>query len=155
MLYIETVQNANFIHSMKISPETTHLVEEVEVLAHQRLHNSADLAVLLEIAKSQPQEQVLDNLSFLSKFLTKTFAVMTRIGKNGEGYEKLSREFTENLEKATSQLRAMMNEAPDDVRRRFTSEYFTMSPDALNRLMHLLNDLSWYKNWKIDRRSAT
>ncbi len=138
---------------MKISPEITHLVEEVQVLSHQRLHNTDDLAVLLEIAKSRQQE--LRDLSFLSKFLTKTFAVMTRIGRNGEGYEKLSREFTENLEKATSLLRGIMNQAPDDVRRSFTSEYFSMSPDALNRLMDLLNDLSWYKNWQIDRRSAS
>jgi aminoglycoside/choline kinase family phosphotransferase len=138
---------------MKISPETSHLVEEVQVLSNQHLHNAADLAVLLEIAKSRQQE--LDELSFLSKFLTKTFVVMTRIGKSGEGYEKLSQEFTENLEKATLLLRAIVNKAPDEVRRRFTSEYFTFSPDALNHFMDLLSDLSWYKNWQIDRRSAS
>lgn len=140
---------------MKISPETTHLVEEVEMLSHKRLHNTADLAVLIEVAKLQHQEQALDDVSFLSKFLTKTFSVMSRIGKNGEGYEKLSQEFSGNLEKTTSLLRGMINSAPDDVRHHFTSEYFAMSPDALNRLMNLLNDLSWYKNWKIDSRSTS
>ncbi|MDE3057187.1 MAG: hypothetical protein KGJ59_04440 [Bacteroidota bacterium] len=140
---------------MKISPETSHLLEEVEVFSHQRLHHSGDLALVFETAKLHHQEQELDSLSFLSKFLTKTFAVMNRVGEDGEGYDKLSREFTDNLERAMSLLRTIVNKAPDDVRGRFAKDYFAISPDALHRVMQLLSDLSWYKNWRIDHRSVS
>ena len=75
---------------------------------------------------------------------------MGRIGKEGEGYDKLSFQFAENLEKASASVRLLVKEAPEEVKHHFTLEYFGMTPDGLSLLMELLYDLSWLKNWNMD-----
>ncbi len=78
---------------------------------------------------------------------------MNRIGKNGEGYAKLSFEFGENLEKASSLVRLLVKEAPDEVKRHFVSTYFEMTQSGMTSFLELLNDIAWLKNWNIDHRS--
>lgn len=96
----------------------------------------------------------MDDLSFLSKFLVNTDSVMKRIGIGGEGYSKLSFEFTENLEKASTLIRLLVKEAPDEVKKHFMSAYFGMTHDGLTALMELLHDIAWLKNWEIDHRMS-
>jgi hypothetical protein len=139
---------------MVISQETSSLVSSLQEFSEEKLQHADDLASLIELSRLHHSDQVLDDLSFLAKFLINTSGVMNRIGKNGEGYETLSREFAENLEKASTFIRLLVKEAPDDVKLRFASTYFVMTPDSLNGLMQLLHDISWLKNWNIDHRSA-
>jgi len=42
---------------------------------------------------------LLEELSFFSKFLDRTYRIMTRIGRNGEGYDRLASEFSEAVAK--------------------------------------------------------
>ena len=139
---------------MVISQETTSLVSSLQNFSRERLHHPDDLSLLIELSKLHRHDQVLDDLTFIAKFLVNTSAVMKRIGKNGEGYEVLASEFAENLEKALNFVRLLVKEAPDDVKRRFTAGYFEMTPEAVDRLMQLLHDISWLKNWNIDHRST-
>lgn len=139
---------------MVISQETTTLVSSLQNFAREKLHHPDDLASLIELSRLYRHDQVLDDLAFIAKFLVNTSAVMKRIGKNGDGYEKLAHEFAENLEKALTLVRLIVKEAADDVRRRFTMGYFEMTPEAMDRLMQLLHDISWLKNWNIDHRST-
>jgi hypothetical protein len=139
---------------MVISQETTSLVSSLQNFSREKLHHPEDLASLIELSRLHRHDQVLDDLTFIAKFLVNTSAIMTRIGKNGEGYEKLAHEFAENLEKALTFVRLLVKEAPDDVKRRFTTGYFEMAPEAMERLMQLLHDISWLKNWNIDHRST-
>ena len=139
---------------MVISRETASLVASIKEFSHGKLQRADDLSLLIQLSRLHNLDQVLDDLSFLAKFLTNSTAAMNRIGKEGEGYVELSREFTENLEKALTFVRLLVKEAPDDVKHRFTSSYFGMTPDALSALLQLLHDVSWLKNWNIDHRSA-
>jgi hypothetical protein len=139
---------------MVISKETASLVSSLQNFARERIHHPDDLASLIELSRLFRHDQELDDLTFLAKFLVNASAVMTRIGKNGEGYEKLAHEFAENLEKALTLIRLLVKEAPDDAKRRFTTGYFNMTPEAMERLMQLLHDISWLKNWNIDHRST-
>ena len=139
---------------MVVSQETISRISSLLEFSQQKLHNAEDLASILELSRIHNRTQVLDDLCFLSKFLVQTSAVMKRVGPEGEGYDKLSREFAENLEKATTFVRLLVKEAPDDVKRRFTSKFFAMTPESLNSLMELLYDISWLKNWEIDHPSG-
>ena len=80
---------------------------------------------------------------------------MERVGREGEGYDKLSFQFAENLEKASTLVRLLVKEAPDQVKRHFSSVYFGMTPDGINSLMELFYDISWLKNWNIDHPAAS
>jgi hypothetical protein len=140
---------------MVVSQETASLIASLQDYSRQKLRHADDLASIIEISRLRNQSQVLEDLCFLSKFLVNTRGVMGRIGNDGEGYEKLSYQFTENLEKATTFVRLLIKEAPDEIKRHFTTTYFGMTPDALASFMELLYDISWLKNWKIDHPTAS
>ncbi len=135
---------------MVISQETSALISSVQAFSRNKLRHADDLAILVELSRLHHHDQVLDEVSFLSKFLINTSTVMKRIGRDGEGYDKLSREFSENLEKANTFVRLLVKEAPEDVKRHFVSTYFGLTPVSLESLMQLLYDVSWLKNWNID-----
>jgi hypothetical protein len=158
MLYIEPVEihSISLFHKlcMVVSQETESFILSLQNYSRSTLHHADDLASLIELSRIHNQRQVLDDVCFLSKFLVNTNTVMKRIGKDAEGYGKLSYEFTENLEKALTFIRLLVKEAPDDVKKHFTSTYFGMTHGGLNSLMELLYDITWLKNWEIDHRSA-
>ena len=135
---------------MVISQETSALISSVQAFSRNKLRHADDLAILVELSHLHHRDQVLDDICFLSKFLINASTVMKRIGRDGEGYDKLSREFSENLEKANTFVRLLVKEAPEDVKRHFVSSYFGLTPVALESLMQLLYDISWLKNWNID-----
>ena len=140
---------------MIVSQETSSLIVSLRDFSRNKLRHADDLGALIEIAKLRNQAQVLEDLCFLSKFLVSTRNVMERIGREGEGYDKLSFQFAENLEKASTFIRLLIKEAPEDLKRHFTSTYFGMTSDGLSALMELLSDLRWLKNWNIDHASTT
>jgi len=127
----------------------------LQAYSRQKLRRADDLASLIELSRLLNQSQVLDDLCFLSKFLVNTRSVMERVGREGEGYDKLSFQFAENLEKASTLVRLLVKEAPDQVKRHFSSVYFGMTPDGINSLMELFYDISWLKNWNIDHPAAS
>ena len=139
---------------MLVSQETASFVSSLQNYSRSTLRHADDLAFLIELSRIHDQSQVLDDVCFLSKFLVNTNAVMKRIGKNAEGYTKLSFEFSENLEKASTFIRLLVKEAPDDVKRHFISTYFEMTQSGMSLLMELLYDIAWLKNWNIDHPSA-
>ena len=138
---------------MIVSQETASLVESLEGYSEQKLRHAGDLAVLIELSRLRNLPEVLDELCFLSKFLVNTRSVMERIGRGAEGYDKLSFQFAENLEKASAFVRLLVKEAPEEIKSRFAATYFGMTENAVGSLMELLYDVSWLKNWKIDHPS--
>jgi hypothetical protein len=140
---------------MVVSQETAALISSLQDFSGRKLHHADDLASLVDLSRLHNHGQVLDDVCFLSKFLIKTSAVMKRIGKDAEGYDKLSFEFAENLEKVSTFIRLLVKEAPDDLKRHFTSTYFGLTQEGLNSFMELLSDITWLKNWDIDHRSVT
>ena len=139
---------------MIVSQQTESFVASLQDYSRHALRHSTDLASLIELSRLHHQQQVLDDLSFLSKFLINADSVMKRIGIGGEGYSKLSFEFTENLEKASTLIRLLVKEAPDEVKKHFMSAYFGMTHGGLTALMELLHDIAWLKNWEIDHRMS-
>ncbi len=137
---------------MQLSTQTATLLNELDVLSRHRLTHRDDLGLLLELAARQRDAGLLDSLSFLAKFVSRTYGILQRIEKKTEGYGNLEREFGENLEKGKSLLRSLLQAAPSEVRGHFEMTYLTMHPVALEKLLALYYDLSWYKNWLIDNR---
>jgi hypothetical protein len=139
---------------MQISPPTITLLTTLESHAGRPLRRRDDVAILLELAYRQDREPDLDRLSFLAKFLARTMGIMKRIGIDGQGYDRLSSEFTANLEQARALLIDFLRLAPDEARSRFQTAYLTMTPAAVENVLAFLQDLSSYKNWRIDHPGA-
>lgn len=139
---------------MILSQSTRSLLSAVNAASGNTLKRSLDLGVLLEIAVDRSKQELLDDLAFSSKFIIKSFELMQRIGKDGNGYEKLSAEFTAQIAKSQSVLRSLLESADAVTRAHFAGDYLEMNTLTMQNLMQLYHDLRWYKNYQLDQRSA-
>lgn len=137
---------------MLLSPSTSTLVDALDVYSQHKLTRKDDLGVLVELAHQFDAKWALHELSFTAKFISRTFGIMRRIGAQDKAYEGLSRQFAEQMEKAETLGRSLLQYAPAGTQEHFASAYYARSPGALERHLALLYDLSWYKNWLIDHR---
>jgi hypothetical protein len=135
---------------MTIRPTTKTLLSEINALSGKTLKRSMDLGVLLEIADLHSQQQLLEDLAFSAKFIVKSFELMQRIGKDGNGYEKIAGEFSVQINKSQSMLKQMLEPADAMTKAHVTGNYLEMNTLTLENLMQLFHDLSWYKNYRID-----
>ncbi len=138
---------------MLVSPSTLSLVDALDVFSQHKLTRKEDLGILLELTLHSGAKAALDELGFTAKFISRTYGIMRRIGAQDKAYEGLARQFAEQLEKAEALERSLLQHAPAGTQERFTSSYYGRSPEALERHLALLYDLSWYKNWLIDHRT--
>jgi hypothetical protein len=137
---------------MELTPATVSLLSELETFSGGTITHRSDLGMLLECGRSGADRDVLDELGFFSKFLHRTYGIMTRIGRKGEGYDRLANEFQEAVAKTRGLVTSLIAGSPEDVRERITATYLAMTQEGLENLLSLCHDLSWYKNWLIDTK---
>jgi len=137
---------------MTLSPPTIAILGTLDTASRGQLKRRDDLGVLLELGAPPERAAALDDLAFRAKFLTRAFGIMQRIGREGNGYDRLESEFAANMDVARGHVRTLLRGAPDIVRDPFTASYLSMTPAGLSHLMALLGDLTWYKNRLLDTR---
>jgi hypothetical protein len=135
---------------MNLRAQTIALLKSINNLSGNKLTRTQDLGLLIELAELGQRIPILEELSFDAKFASRTFGIMQRIGPDGEGYDRLSAEFTQSLKNVQNCLARLLEGAPEHVRREFLSTYLSMTHESLQHLLALCYDLSCYKNWLID-----
>ena len=130
-------------------------VEELDRFSGGVLTRKTDLGFLLKLASSNNEKEKFERLAFLAKFAAKSRKIMERIGRTGDGYDKIASELSSALEEISTLLAHLTSFAPDAKSSRFSQTYLANTPDALQQLFSLLSDISWYKNWTIDNRDRT
>ena len=138
---------------MNGTPSTTRVLSELDRLSRNALTRRNDLALLLDAATLAGEAETLERLSFLAKFVARTYGMMSRIGPGGTGYAVLQRECSDNADKARDLLRRLIAQTPGEVRPRLERDYLTLTPEGFTNLLALYRDLSWYKNYLIDTRT--
>jgi len=139
---------------MTPTSSTVSLLAALDTSSRGQLKRRDDLGIVLDLGAFPERSAALDDLAFRSKFLTRTFGIMQRIGRDGSGYDRLETEFAAGLEVVRGHLRTLLGDAPDEVRDRLTASYLAMTPGGMSNLMALLGDLTWYKNWLLDRKQG-
>ncbi len=134
----------------QLSGDILHFLEELSVYASRDLPHRTDVGMLLARAQATEQMPAFEQMIFLAKFVTRTFEVMRRIGSDADGYQNLASEFKSNAERAVGLMRSLMQDAPPEVRQRFDELYLGLDQESFRRLLGLLADLSWVKNWCVD-----
>ena len=135
---------------MTISEQTQSTLIQLEEYSKHTLRCRDFMASLLETALELFSLQLLDEISFHGKAILNIFQLMKRIGKNADGYEKLSAEFSEQTALLKSQLQEIIKNAEDEFRRNFRKTFLQQTQESFQQLMFLCEDLRTYKNWKID-----
>ncbi len=138
---------------MDAHPDSQQFAEQLRAFASGRLNYPRDIAVLVDLSWKQNMGQVFRDVIFHAKFAVKTKEVMARIGRDGQGYDKLSGEFQNSVEKTTTLLKTILKEAPADIKERFVNSFFSLDQESFANLAKLLEDLCWVKNWEVDGNS--
>src|SRR5262245_6279122 len=106
--------------------------------------------MLLQLASSANRVREFEHLAFLSNFATHSYRTMQRIGRQGEGYDRLYGEFSNAVEESRTIVRELATSAPESERNEIETSYLQITPDSFENFLALLSDLTWYKNWTID-----
>ncbi len=138
---------------MNLSQHTKTLLSTISEVSGKTLKRSLDLGALIEIAEQHSMHDQLNDLAFSSKFIIKSFDLMQRIGKDGNGYEKLSKEFSNQTQKAQGLIKQFLDRADAMTKAHFTGNYLEMNTLTMQNLMQLFHDLGCYKNYQIDQRN--
>ncbi len=137
---------------MILSQNTKTLLSNINNASGKTLKRSMDLGVLIEIAAQHSLQEQLDDLAFSAKFITKSFDLMQRIGNDGNGYQKLSEEFSVQIKKSQAMILKFLERADAMTKAHFIGNYLEMNTLTMQNLMQLYHDLSWYKNYQIDNQ---
>jgi hypothetical protein len=141
------------IAHVPLQPKTEQFIEELQSQFDLKLTHPRDVGFLLEQAGRQGLDQVFRDAIFHAKFVLKTKELMARIGQDGEGYDKLSTEFQNSIEKTSTLLKTIIKESSEEDKQRFIAEYLAMDQISFGNFVALLGDLSWVKNWEVDGKA--
>jgi len=122
----------------------------VEQHTGKTFRHRADVEHLLTAAAGRSLEQIFADLVFHATFVVKTRDVMKRVGAGGEGFDILSTQFSEGLERVSTLLRTLIKEEQQSVKTIFQDRFFSMEQESLGRLLELLGDLALIKHWEVD-----
>jgi hypothetical protein len=133
-------------------PTTPQLLEKLDAASGGKLTRRDDLAKLLLLGETEKGRQILANLGFHAKAGSRIHRMLSRIGREGEGYAALEKEFVITMDRTTTILSELLGDAPADVAGELRGKYLQMTGASLENRLALMYDLSWYKNWLIDSR---
>jgi hypothetical protein len=129
------------------------ILSDIQKLASGRLHFPDELEALVRASAGGERWQDVLALSFHAKFLVRASEVMKRIGSQGEGYDKLSAEFSVQMETAQALLLHITELIPE-MKASFEYRFLGLRALSLQNFLSFMQDVSWIKNREIDNRNA-
>ena len=135
---------------MDLQATTRQFIDDLQRYSNRKLAYPQEVGYLLDQSTLQGLDQPFRDAIFHAKFAVKTKEIMSRIGRDGEGFGKLSTEFQNSLEKTSALLKTIVKESPEDIKRHFVTDFFSLDQASFANFMKLLEDLSWVKNWEVD-----
>jgi hypothetical protein len=137
---------------MELQNGTTQFIEDLQKHYGRTLSFPLEVGFLIDQTNLQGLNQPFLDAIFHAKFAIKSREVISRIGRDSEGFDKLSSEFQTSVEKASTLLKTIVKESDDAGKQHFVREFFSLDQASFSRLMLLFEDLSWVKNWDVDGR---
>jgi len=125
-------------------------LSELKQYSGGKLPREVDLGLLMSLASEKGMGGEFYRLVFLAKFSSKAHRIMERIGRNGEGFDRMSKEFTSSMKEVSNLINAFAGQALIGEGERIRKIYLTTSVESLVNLLELLSDLSRLKSWMTD-----
>jgi len=138
---------------MNIRTEIDSFVKELEAYSRRSFSFKQEMSQLIELAWSSTRADLLEEAAFHAKFITRALDIMRRIGRDADGYAKMEGEFNASTEKALTLLRTLVKDSPEDVKQHFLNNFITPNEENLPRVLQLLSELQWVKNWMVDGKA--
>jgi hypothetical protein len=125
-------------------------IDEVSVFSDGKLKNIDDLELLITLVEEEGKQNEFLELIFFAKFVIKLYRILKKGGS--EETEKIKEEFLTHAEKVKELLRLLVKDDENSYTI-YNDKYFGNTPEAFDKLMDLLNDLAWIKNWHLDKKT--
>ena len=122
-------------------------VNEVEKFSKTNLNKKAELLRIYEESLKSNKEKIFEDLTFTAKYLRGLMRVLQSGTSNAEvsSMEKIKADFSANIKKVTGQLKDIISNADEELKKYFADDYFEISQQGLTNLNELLADLEWTK----------
>lgn len=129
--------------------KTALLIDEINKFSHDRLKRKEDLATLINLCYSGENEQLIEDLSFTSKYVQGLFRVLKLSSSNAEvkNTSIIKRDISANMEKIREKIEQILSSSNKQTRQYFEENYLRLSQDNLLNLIELINDLEWTKKY--------
>lgn len=153
---------------MKISDETTSLVNDLIEFSGSKIKNPDVVAALIQISANSSKEKLFYDLQFsakylngLGKILQSNVAVTTqkKPGENGgpmptaeEARLKVMNEYKSNIVRFQNYLKDILIEADETDKAELEEEFLALNRTAMANLTTLIYDLSWLKKYYNSKR---
>ena len=105
---------------------------------------------IIEVSCLSEMSDTFYRLIFLGKFLHNTNNMMNRIGKEGEGYEKLLNEFIDRTNEVVNILKKFVDVTSEEIRNELQNYKNIQTESGFKNFIKLMEDLSWLKNFELD-----
>jgi hypothetical protein len=138
--------------SMTLRPDIAEFIADLEMFANRKLNYPLEVGELIQIVIQMGRTGEFEDLIFQAKFLVQSKDLLKRIGSGTQGFQNISREFQSSVQKSADILKILVDGAPIEIVQQFTKVFLFTETESFNRLIKLLSDLSWIKNWKVDGR---
>ncbi|MEJ5245685.1 MAG: hypothetical protein WHV28_08265 [Bacteroidota bacterium] len=137
---------------MKISEDTRRVVDFLEAYSEEGLRKRNDLEVLLEISASRGDFAFANKLIFTGKSVFKLFKTFKKSVSNNA--DALKTQLNSSIEELRSLLHSAVENADEQIKKRFEETYFVNTNGALANLIDLSHDLSVLKDLQSDRNQS-
>ncbi len=129
------------------SPES--LVQDIEIFSGESLKRKEDLYTLLKLGYSNQQEDLIEELSFTSKYVQGLFRVLKQGSANPEvqNIEQIKNDISANLEKVKEIIEQLLENSAEQTKKYFRENYLQLSQNNMLNLTELMNDLEWLKKY--------
>ena len=133
------------------SPETEALLNNVELRSGKKFTCHVEIACLLDTAAARELPQMMEDILFYSKFITKASGILWRVGPSADETAKLAAEFRETIEKTSTLIRTLIKESPPEVKNHFVGKFLVLSQSSMETFLVLCKELSLVKNYLLDK----
>jgi hypothetical protein len=129
-------------------------VNEVEKFSGTNLNKKAELLRIYEECINSGKEKVFEDLAFTGKYLRGLMRVLQNGADNAQvdSLDKIKADFSSNIKKVIDQVKDIISDAGEDLKKHFEENYFEMSQEGLTNLNELLADLEWTKMYLNDQK---
>lgn len=138
---------------MKLSNDTIEIIKFLEYTTGNNLRKKNDLGDILEIAASNGNYKIIEDLMFYGKTLWNLNFTLKRTGHSNEDFAKLQSEAISTGAILKKLLNELLDANPDIDRKRFNDIYFADSVGAFKNLVDLAHDLAKLKELQITMKN--
>ena len=134
------------------------LVDEIDSFSDNQLKRKNDLLTLVSLSYKQNKNELLEEISFTSKYVQGLFRVLKQGAVNPEvkNIDQVKSDISSNIEKVKEKIGILISHSDEKTKEYFNSNYLQLSQVSLFNLTELMNDFDWTKKYlnQLKRNSA-